>query len=240
MEGFVGFRGGSRLRRREVGSEFRDHFQQGVSPDGAFEEFVFEFGADIGLPGPFPEFLFALFLGIFEKEGEALLFDGDAAGVEVAAAQGDDVGGQLAEPAEVSVRVLEVGGESMGGGGEAEGEPLDEFIGEVGAGSGHRIGRGGFGLWTGFTLRFGLRFEEGSEVEGVLAHLPGAEAELGPFMEVLPGDELAGEVVGEDGLDFGEGVEPGEESFAGFAVVEAAVELVADGFGEAGNFAVHG
>ena len=46
---------------------------------------------------------------------------------------------------------------------------------------------------------------------------------------------------GEDGLDFGEGVEPFDEIHAGFAVVEALVELVAEVVGEvvgeAGDFA---
>jgi hypothetical protein len=41
----------------------------------------------------------------------------------------------------------------------------------------------------------------------------------------------------EDFLDLGEGVEPGEE-FGGFlAIVEALVEFLADGGGEAGDFA---
>jgi hypothetical protein len=36
---------------------------------------------------------------------------------------------------------------------------------------------------------------------------------------------------------FGEGVEPIDEIFGGVAVVEAEVELLADGAGEAGDFA---
>jgi hypothetical protein len=46
------------------------------------------------------------------------------------------------------------------------------------------------------------------------------------------------EVLLEGGLDFGQGVEPGEECGAVLAVVEAGVELVEDGFGEVGDFAV--
>ena len=58
-------------------------------------------------------------------------------------------------------------------------------------------------------------------------------------MEVLFGDGAAGEVGGEDALDFGEGVEPGEEARVRLGVVEAAVELLAEVAGEGSDFAVH-
>ena len=44
-------------------------------------------------------------------------------------------------------------------------------------------------------------------------------------------------MVGDDFLDFGELVEPGDEGRAQFAVFKALVELFADEFGEAGDFA---
>jgi len=52
-----------------------------------------------------------------------------------------------------------------------------------------------------------------------------------PFGEVLGADGPAGELVGDDFLDFGELVEPGDEGRAQFAVFKALVELFADGFG---------
>jgi len=62
-------------------------------------------------------------------------------------------------------------------------------------------------------------------------------AALAPFGKVLGADGPAGELVGDDFLDFGELVEPGDEGRAQFAVFKALVELFADGFGEAGDFA---
>jgi hypothetical protein len=44
------------------------------------------------------------------------------------------------------------------------------------------------------------------------------------------------ELVFEESLDLGQGVEPGEEGVAGLVVAEAAVELFAEGEGEAGDF----
>jgi hypothetical protein len=47
----------------------------------------------------------------------------------------------------------------------------------------------------------------------------------------------ASDIGSEEGLDFGEGVEPGEEGAAGLVVEKAAVELVAGGKGEPGELA---
>ena len=116
-------------------------------------------------------------------------------------------------------------GEGVGGDGEAEGEPMHELISEL---SGGGLGASGIGVIG------------GGEFEGVLPHFPGAEAAFGPFVEVLFGYRPAGEVGGQDDLDVGVGVEPIEEARAGFAVIKAAVEFVADGAGETGDFAGHG
>ena len=51
-----------------------------------------------------------------------------------------------------------------------------------------------------------------------------------PFGKVLWADGKAGELFGDDFLDFGQLVEPGDEGFAEFAVFEAAVEFFADVF----------
>ena len=56
-------------------------------------------------------------------------------------------------------------------------------------------------------------------------------AAFAPFGKVLRADGQAGELFGDDFLDFGQLVEPGDEGFAEFAVFEAAVEFFADGFG---------
>jgi hypothetical protein len=42
------------------------------------------------------------------------------------------------------------------------------------------------------------------------------------------------------GLDFGQGIEPGDQRAAYFAVFEAAVQLLQDGLGEATDFAITG
>ena len=66
---------------------------------------------------------------------------------------------------------------------------------------------------------------------------PIAEAALFPFGEVLFGDGTVIEIDSEDGFDFGERVEPGEDGFGGEAVVEFEIELFAEGMREASDFA---
>ena len=104
-----------------------------------------------------------------------------------------------------------------------EGEPMDELAGA------------GFG--EGLVAEGVFILEAGEEGEGVLAEEPVAVATEAPLGEVCGGDGAAVEVGGEEGLDFGEGIEPVEEGWGQFAVVEAVVELFADGVGEAGDFA---
>ena len=72
----------------------------------------------------------------------------------------------------------------------------------------------------------------GRELEGSLAHFPGAEAVAGPFADVLVRERLGVEAGGEEGLDFGEGIEPAGHEVRRFAVIEAAVEQVAEFLGE--------
>jgi hypothetical protein len=48
----------------------------------------------------------------------------------------------------------------------------------------------------------------------------------------LARDRLGVEVGGEEGLDFGEGIEPAGHEVRRLAVIEAAVELVVEVFGE--------
>ena len=72
----------------------------------------------------------------------------------------------------------------------------------------------------------------GRELEGLLAHFPGAEAVAGPFADVLARERLGVEAGGEEGLDFGEGIEPAGKEVGRLAVIKAAIELVAEVLGE--------
>jgi hypothetical protein len=76
--------------------------------------------------------------------------------------------------------------------------------------------------------------------EALLDLEPILVAGVSPFGEVLVVDGFSLEEFGEDAFGFREFVEPGENGFAEFAVVEAAVELFADGGGEAGDFTESG
>lgn len=190
-----------------------------------FFEFVFELLPDIGALRPFPEFVFQ---GLFVPgglESQALLFDGDTAGVKVPAPQGNDVGGDVAEVAEVGFGFIVRRGEGVGGGGEAKSDPLNEFVGEAGGGA----GVGGFGGGEVF----------GGKGKGVLSILPEAEAVLGILIEVLFGNGHTVEFGSHLGLNLGQRIEPRQDAVVAFGVVEAAVELFADGFGEMSDFAVH-
>ncbi len=131
----------------------------------------------------------------------------------------------MAEETEISFRFVFGRGQGLGGGGEVESDPLDEFVGEAGGGT---------------EVRGGARGEiSGGEGESVLAQFPLAEAVPGPFVQVLFGDGTAGEIRGDEGLDFGQGIEPGEDVVVALALVEAAVELFAKGLREVGDFSVH-
>ena len=65
-------------------------------------------------------------------------------------------------------------------------------------------------------------------------------ATVAPVGEVGFGDRLVIEFFGEKFFGLGEAIQPAEEFGALLAVLEAAVELVADGFGELGDFAEAG
>jgi hypothetical protein len=133
------------------------------------------------------------------------------------------------EAAEFGFGVVLSWGQGISGGGIAKEEPVDKLV--EGLDGGRELRAGAFGIGV---------FGEGvSEFEGVLAELPVAEAVLGPVVEVLFGDGFGLEVFGEDGLDFGEGVEPREDGLVGFGIVETAVDLVAEGAREASDFSEH-
>lgn len=96
------------------------------------------------------------------------------------------------------------------------------------------------GLFGGGGVRLVTSAATGDELEelgGLVLEEPIAEAALFPFGEVLFGDGAVVEIDSEDGFDFGERVEPGEDRFGGEVVVEFEVELFADGVREASDFA---
>jgi len=178
-------------------------------------------GAQFG----FVNVLFALPFGVGELDLKALAFEGDALGVVGFPLEGGDIGAELAEAALAGVRVVVrvFGGEGLDGdGGVVKGEPAGELVGE---GAGQGVVAEGF-----FVV------EVAGQGEGIAAGEPVGVAAVFPLGEVGWGDGLGGEVGDEDGEDLGEGVEPLEEGRAWLVVEEAAVELVADGDGEAGDF----
>jgi hypothetical protein len=177
-----------------------------------------EFLGDVGTFGPFPELLFALVVSVGLLEGEALARNAKAFGVVVAAAKAGDVGAKLAEAGPFEFGVGLGGDQGLGGGGVLNGNPAGEFRVEL--------------VSKGLVTESLFVFEVGDHSEGVLADLPVEVAALLPFGEVGGQDGPTAEAGGEDGLNFRQGVEPGEDGFAAFTVVEAAVELFADGVGE--------
>ena len=88
-----------------------------------------ELGLDIGAFGPFPEEGFKGFFVFRLLQGQALLLEMNAAGNEVATAEGDDVGEELADLAQLGFLVVGNGG-GVSGGSEAERNPVDEMIDE--------------------------------------------------------------------------------------------------------------
>jgi hypothetical protein len=79
--------------------------------------------------------------------------------------------------------------------------------------------------------------KELEELGGLILEKPVAEAAMFPFGEVLFGDGAVVEVGGEEGFDFGKGVEPRENRFLGLVIMETEVELFADGMRETRDFA---
>ena len=76
--------------------------------------------------------------------------------------------------------------------------------------------------------------------QGIPAGQPFAESAGFPLGEVLFGDGVSGKVGLEDLPSLGQAVEPLEEAGGGLAVIDAAVELVAQFAREAGDFSVTG
>jgi hypothetical protein len=199
--------------------------------DGVATDFVRvamwkEAGLDVGAFGPFPEEGFEGIAAFGLFEGEALLFEVDALGAEVAATQRKDVGEELAYLAEFGFGVFGDGG-VMGGGGETQGNPMDELADNRFSGD----------LLLGWRREVSLGF--GRELERGLADFPFSKGVPAVFGEVLFADGFVVETVFEDGLEFGERVEPREQGPGRFGVSEPEVEMLAKREGETGEFAGH-
>ncbi len=91
-----------------------------------------EFGIDVGAFGPIPEDFFEIGIGMFFHEGEAFLFEEDALGMEITAAESDDGFAEFVEVAELGFGVFVGWGHGVGEGSEANGNPISEAFGHGG------------------------------------------------------------------------------------------------------------
>jgi hypothetical protein len=187
---------------------------------GRFEEEGFLDGGDAG---PLDEFFEELFGGFLFGLVVAMFLEFDAAGVEMTPAEADDV---LGENAQVFALFFKFGGVQLiaihEGLGVVEGKEAEKGIGEAIGSVGEFAGIGG---------------EIAGLLEDLLVAEPIAIAALLPFGQVLGVNGAATEMVGEDGFDFGEFVEPLGKLHGGLAFVEGLVELFAKGTGQMGDFA---
>lgn len=230
LPGRLGASAGGRHGRDagETGEDFAEAGGEGVAGGvGGGEEFGNELAAGEGEEGGVGGGFGVAGAGLgFEAVGAAA-FEGEGLGAVFFAAKAGEFGKEFAE-ALPAVLGLGGGGEEVRGG---EGEVGAEEAGEgVGRGGG-AVGRGELGGGVG---------EVEEAVAFILAFLPVGEAALSPVGKVGFVDGLGIEVVGEDGLDFGERVEPGQEGLGLMAVIQAAVELVADLAREPGDLAFAG
>ena len=141
-----------------------------------------------------------------------------AHGALVVAAEAGEFAGEVLELAEALLGIGD-GSQRL----DVEGEFGGEDVGDV-FGDGHAFGAA-VGVQVG-----GLLSGPAGLLAQQLVACPVEIAGLAPLGKVLGADGEAVELVGDDFLDFGELIEPGEERGSGFAVFEALVELFADFF----------
>ena len=142
-----------------------------------------------------------------------------ADGALVVAAEAGEFAGEAAELSEALFRIFDVA------------HCLDVEA-EFGGHDGGDVFGDGDALAGGVQAEFGglLGGPAGLFAQELVAK-PFEVAAFAPFGKVLGADGPAGELVGDDFLDFGQLIEPGDEGGSEFAVFEALVELFADGFG---------
>jgi hypothetical protein len=178
---------------------------------------------DAGELDPAEEIVGGVLVGFVAVALDADSVEFEACGFVVAAAKLDDVVAEDAEGAEFAGELLGIVAVPCGElGGVAPDEDGGEVIGEGAIGGGGEFG--------------GVRGKLGGAVDGVLMGEPLWVAALFPLIEVLLCDGMAVVIAVKDGADFGEGVEPLDETTAFFAVTETAIELGADFAREAGDF----
>src|SRR5215813_4183668 len=148
-----------------------------------------------------------------------LKFEAEVLGSQVAAAQAQDVVAQFVQNGPLAVGIIIDSQKRAGGGDVLESHPVGELFadGIVEALAGVLVGLAGWGL------------KVADEVKGLLGQEPIVVAAASPFVEVDFVDGVALEMGGEAGLDLRQPVEPGEEGVGEFAVLEASVDLFADG-----------
>lgn len=213
-------------------------FDEGVGGSGRHAEVLAEAaeavergedkaGANVGVLDPFNEFADDLLPGFFPGVFILFFVEFELAGVLLAAAEADGFAGQGGKELEL-----------LGDLGRELTVPVHEEAAELEADHGEEgVGLAGIGD---LGVLEGVMGEVTVVAEGLLAELPGLEAALFPFGEVLRGDGAAGEVLLKGGLDFGQVVEPTDEADGGMAGIEAFVQLMADFRGEMGDFAIAG
>jgi len=157
---------------------------------------------------------------VFELEPVAV--EEEAFCREVAATKAGNVGGELAKATPTGLGATRAAHEFLGSRGILEGHPESEVVRRSADGQGfaHKP----------------LVLQVADEVQGVLAGQPFAVAVVFPLGDILLGERIPAEVGLEDGLDFRQWIEPGEESLGRLAVVKAAVDLIADLVRETGDF----
>jgi hypothetical protein len=158
-------------------------------------------------------------------------FDGGAGGLVIVTAEAGDFTVNLAEALPLLFGVGFGIDEGLGQFGEAGGQQGAELIA-------HELAMGAAAQGIGILVKVPDEFAGSFKPQPILV------AALFPVGEILLGDGASLKVVAEPFLDDHMGVEPFDDLAARFAVFEAAADLIADGLGEAGDFAgaggVHG
>ena len=146
----------------------------------------------------------------------------------VRAPQAVQLGEDSRQPGKMLLRVEVLGQQPLGRLHELDGEHIAVMVAQ--------------GIGADRPVQFlGMLHQAPAQFEAILVLDPVLVAALHPLGEVGLFDGLTVEVGLEDGLDFGEGVEPVHQYLADFAVAEAVVEFFAELVGEAGNFSgAHG